>query len=164
MVYAKGLLKLNDRVKIKDLGCANWAKVGNAGTVETNIGVQTELGNILSRAKVVVRDRGIVHGFIHTSDHLEKGADTQITGPVEEHATVLLPDLVLNVPFPGVTMGTIELEPNQSHHRRAGLLQQPDRQVGRDREPERRRLLLQRHDPRASARTVIDSRHARDRS
>jgi DNA-binding protein YbaB len=114
VLYAKGTLKLNDRVKVKTQGCADWATVANAGTVETNIGVQTELGSIVSRAKVVVRDRGIVHGFIHTADHLEKGADTQITGPVEEHAVVILPDLVLNVPFPGVSMGTIELEPGQS--------------------------------------------------
>jgi len=114
VLYAKGLLKLDDRVKVKTQGCAGWATIANAGTLETNIGVQTEVGNIVSRAKVVVRDSGIVHGFIHTSDHLETQSNPQITGPVEEHATVILPDLVLNIPFPGVSMGTIELEPGQS--------------------------------------------------
>ena len=113
VLYAKGSLKLNDRVKVKTQGCSDWATVANAGTVETNIGDHAELGSIVSRAKVVVRS-GIVHGFIHTSDHLEPQGTPQITGPVEEHATVILPDLVLNVPFPGVTMGTVELEPNQS--------------------------------------------------
>jgi DNA-binding protein YbaB len=113
VLYAKSQLILNDRVKVKTLNCADWASVANAGTVETNIGVQTELGNVLSRAHVTVRDRGVVHGFIHTSDVVALGAQTQISGPVDEHAVVVLPDLVLNVPFPGVTQGTIELEPGQ---------------------------------------------------
>src|SRR6188768_1312152 len=48
VLYAKGTLKLNDRVKVKTQGCANWATIANAGTVETNIGVETEVGNIVS--------------------------------------------------------------------------------------------------------------------
>ena len=113
VLYAKGTLKLNDRVAVKTSNCADWATVANAGTVETNLGSNTELGNVVSRAKVIVRGSH-VHGFIHTSDVVDQQNQPNITGPIEEHATVLLPDLVLNVPFPGVTQGTIELEPNQT--------------------------------------------------
>jgi DNA-binding protein YbaB len=113
VLYAKGLLKLNDRVKVKTQGCLDWATVANAGSVETNIGVETDVGNILSRARVVVRDRGRVHGFIRTSSVLETQNQTEIDGPVVDHTPVVLPDLALNVAFPTSTQGTIELEPNQ---------------------------------------------------
>jgi len=113
VLYARGQLILNDRVKVKTLNCADWATVANAGTIQTNIGVKTELGRIISRAHVEVRNNGIVHGAIHTADTVGVGAGAEITGPIEEHAVVILPDLTLNVPFPGVLQGTIELEPNQ---------------------------------------------------
>lgn len=113
VLYAKGLLKLADRAKIKTEGCSDWATVGNAGTEETNIGVETDVGNILSRARVFVRDRGRVHGFIRTSDVLETQNLTEIDGPVVEHTPVVLPELALNVQFPGSTQGTIEPEPGQ---------------------------------------------------
>jgi hypothetical protein len=112
-IYGKGTVKLNDRVKIKGLNCAGWGNVGNRGTVETNIGVEAEVGKVASRPKVILRDRGKVHGFLITSDVLERHNDTVIDGIIAEHSTVLLPDLVLNVTFPGVTIGTIELEPGQ---------------------------------------------------
>jgi hypothetical protein len=113
VLYAKGLLKLNDRVKVKTPGGADWATIVNAGLTETNIGVETEVGNILSRARVFVRDRGRVRGFITTSDVVEKQNQTEIEGPITEHATLVLPDLILNVSYPSNTIGTIELEPNQ---------------------------------------------------
>jgi DNA-binding protein YbaB len=113
VIYAKGLLKLNDRVRVKGQGCNGWGVIGNAGTNETNICVEAETGSILSRPKVIVRDRGKVHGFIRTSSVLEKHNQTQIDGPEEQNATVVLPDLVLNVAFPPSTTGTIELEPGQ---------------------------------------------------
>ena len=112
-IYGKGTVKLNDRVKVKGLNCASWGNVGNRGTAETNIGVEAEVGKVASRAKVILRDRGKVHGFLITSDVLERHNDTVIDGLIAEHSTVLLPDLLLNVPFPGVTIGTIELEPGQ---------------------------------------------------
>jgi hypothetical protein len=124
VLYAKGQLKLNDRVVVKSLNCANWGIVANAGTTETNIGVEAKLGSLLSRAHVVVRDRGEVHGFIRTSDTLEKHNQTVIDGPVEEHATLVLPNLALNVQFPTVTQGTIELEPNQQQTAGPGFYNQ----------------------------------------
>lgn len=108
VIYARGSLKLNDRVQVKTLNCADWAKVGNAGFVETNIGVTTDVGSILSRAHVVVRDRGRVHGFIRTSDTLETQNLTEIDGPIEEHASVILPELGFEVDWPSSTIGTIE--------------------------------------------------------
>lgn len=113
VLYAKGLLKLNDRVKVQTRDCLDWATVVNAGFTETNIGVETDVGNIFSRAHVFVRDRGRVHGFIRTSDTLETQNNTEIDGPVSENETLVLPDLVLNVTFPTSTQGTIEPEPNQ---------------------------------------------------
>jgi DNA-binding protein YbaB len=113
VVYSKSKLKLNDRVKIMGLGCTGWGNVANNGTVETNIGVETEVGNLLSKSKVILRDRAKVHGFLNTSNVLERHDDTVVEGGIAENATVILPDLTLNVPFPGVLDGTIELEPGQ---------------------------------------------------
>ena len=113
VLYAKGSLKLNDRVTVRKAGCTDWATVANAGTIETNLGSNTELGNVVSRAKVTLRGSRI-HGFIHTSDVVDRQNNATVDGAIDEHATVLLPDLALNVPFPGVTQGTIELEPGQT--------------------------------------------------
>ncbi len=113
VLYAKGLLKLNDRAKIKTASCADWARVANAGSTETNVGVETDVGSIVSRAKVVVRDRGRVHGSIRSGNVLEKHELTEIDGPVDEHASIVLPELALNVVFPTTTQGTIEPEPDQ---------------------------------------------------
>jgi len=113
-VFAKGSLKLNDRVKVKGVGCTGWANVANRGTVETNIGIEAELGGLSSRAKIVLRDRAKVHGFAQSSDVVERQNQTVVDGAVIEHSNVILPDLVLNVPFPGVTVGTIDLGPGQT--------------------------------------------------
>jgi DNA-binding protein YbaB len=113
VIYAKGTLKLNDRVLIKGQNCSGWGNIANAGTVETNIGVEAQVANLLSKAKVVLRDRAKVHGFLTTENVLENHTDTVVDGPISEHDVVILPDLVLNVPFPGVQNGTIELEPGQ---------------------------------------------------
>jgi DNA-binding protein YbaB len=124
VLYAKGDLILDDRVKIKTVGCADFATVANFGNGQTNIGVQAEVANIVSRASVTVRDHGIVHGFIHTSGTFTPGANVQITGPIEQNAVVVLPDLTLNVPFPGVTQGTVEIEPNQQQTAGPGFYNQ----------------------------------------
>ncbi|HET7543087.1 MAG TPA: hypothetical protein VFK05_24610 [Polyangiaceae bacterium] len=124
VIYAKGSLLLDDRVKVKSIGCANFGTIGNSGTVETNIGADAQVGNVISRAHVVVRDRGAVHGFIHTSDVVTTQSAPAIDGPVEEHAVVILPDLTLVVPFPSVLQGTIELEPNQQQTAAPGYYNQ----------------------------------------
>ncbi len=113
VLYANGTLKLNDRVRVQTRGCSAWAAVVNAGHGETNIGVETDVGNILSRGHVMVRDRGRVHGFIRTSDEVDTQNDTQIDGPIVEHVPLVLANLSYTVTFPSHTIGTIELEPNQ---------------------------------------------------
>ena len=112
-IYAKGQLKLNDRVTVRELTCTGWATIGNAGTTETRLGVKAKVGNVLSRVKVVLNDNGEIHGYVRTGDVLELHSQPTVDGPVVEHAIVVLPDLPLNVTFPTVTVGTIELEPNQ---------------------------------------------------
>jgi len=62
VVYAKTRPALADRVKIRGQGCSGWGNIANNGTVETNIGQNVELANVLSRAKVVLRENAQVHG------------------------------------------------------------------------------------------------------
>ena len=113
VVYAKTKLKLNDRVQVKGQNCSGWGNVANFGTVETNIGVEAQVANLLSKAKVILRDRAKVHGFLSTADVVENHVDTVVEGGITEHDVVILPDLTLNVPWPAVFDGTIELEPGQ---------------------------------------------------
>jgi hypothetical protein len=113
VIYAKGQLKLDDRVKVLGQGCTGYGSIGNTGTVETNLGVEVQTGDVLSRAVVVLRDRAHVHGFIRTTNVIQPGSGTVVDGAEEESAVVVLPDLTLNVTFPTSSQGTIELEPNQ---------------------------------------------------
>jgi DNA-binding protein YbaB len=113
VLYAKGELKLNDRVKVRGVGCTNFGTIANAGNSETNLGVESETGNVLSRARVVIRDRGKAHGFVRTADVLIPHSQAVVDGAVEEQAVVVLPDLQLAVNFP-TTSATIELEPSQT--------------------------------------------------
>ena len=113
VLFANNDLKLNDRVKARKQNCVDWGTIGNAGTFRTHLGVESKVGNVLSRAKVALKDRGEVHGYVRTTDVLELGEDADVDGSVSEHAIVVLPNLALNIPFPTSTIGTIELEPNQ---------------------------------------------------
>jgi DNA-binding protein YbaB len=114
VIYAKGTLKLNDRVKVRSLNCSNWGWIANAAATSTALGNTCETGNVSSRAKIVLNDHGKIHGFAATEDVLEQHADPTVDGAILEHLTLVLPDLALNVPFPGVTIGTIDLEPGQT--------------------------------------------------
>jgi DNA-binding protein YbaB len=116
VLYAKGTLKLNNGVKIKTQGCTGFATIANAGTVtgaQTNLGVEVEVGNIISRPPVVIGRDSAVHGFIRSTGTVQPHESADIDGPVLQNATVVLPDLALNVPFPATPVGTIELEPSQ---------------------------------------------------
>src|SRR6185369_1020654 len=97
---------------VRGPNCTGFGTIANAGNNETNLGVETEVGNVLSRARVVIRDRGQVHGFLRTADVVIRQQQTVVDGAVEELALIVLPDLELAVNFP-TTSATIELEPNQ---------------------------------------------------
>ncbi|MGC4070205.1 MAG: YbaB/EbfC family nucleoid-associated protein [Polyangiaceae bacterium] len=112
VLYANGDLRIGDRSGVKTVDCRGWALIGNAGQLETNIGVKTDVGNIVSRARVFVRERGRVHGSILTAGELEKQNLTEIDGPVTENAVMVLPELAFNVQFPSTTRGTIAPEPD----------------------------------------------------
>jgi DNA-binding protein YbaB len=113
VLYANGTLKLDDRAHVLGPSCVGFGAVANAGSTETNIGVEADVGSITSSAKVVVRDRGRVHGYILSASNVEQHTDNQIDGPIVENGIVILPTLALNVTFPSVMQGTIELEPGQ---------------------------------------------------
>jgi DNA-binding protein YbaB len=112
VIYAAGELLIDDRVRITDQAGTGFGRICNAGMVQTNIGVTADVGQVISRAKVVVRDRGRVHGSIRTSGVLETQNNTEITGPVLENAAVILPELLVNVAFTGTPLPAINLEPN----------------------------------------------------
>ena len=113
VLYANGALKLCDRVRVLTGDGTAWGAVINAGPDETNIGVEADVGDIDSRGRVFVRDRGRVHGHIRTASVVETQNQTQIDGPIEQHLQLVLPHLEFHVPFPTTSDGTIELEPGQ---------------------------------------------------
>jgi len=112
VVYAGGQLLIDDRVAIVPVGGVGFGRIANAGTGQTNIGVEADTGDILSRGPVIVRDRGRVHGAIRTASTLQLGSNTQITGPVTQNAVVVLPDLLVNIGFTGTPKPAVSLEPN----------------------------------------------------
>jgi len=124
VIYANGTLKLDDRVQVLGTNCNGFAAVANAGTGETNIGVEVQVGSVTSSAKVILRDRGKIHGYVQTASTYEPGADVTVDGEITQNGVVILPNLTLDVPFPGVTQGTIELEPDQTQTAAPGYFNQ----------------------------------------
>jgi hypothetical protein len=113
-LFANGFLRMADRSRAVT-GLGPFANVGNAGIVDTNIGVETQVGPLLSKASVVVRDRGKVYGTLITSGTLTRHNGTLIGGPILEHAPVPLPPFpALNVTFPPPTGLPISVEPGQT--------------------------------------------------
>jgi hypothetical protein len=111
-LYAHGTLALADRVKVKRQD-GTFAPVVNAGTVETNVGVEVQVGDVWSRAPVVLRERAHVNGSLRTMRTLTRQNATVVTGTITENGPLLqIPTLSLAVTFPTTNQGAVSLEPN----------------------------------------------------
>jgi hypothetical protein len=70
-----------------------YALVINSGTVSTSVGVEAQLGSILSVAPVTLRDRAQVFGSVTTASTLTKQNNISIRDTVKERASIVLPSV-----------------------------------------------------------------------
>jgi DNA-binding protein YbaB len=109
-VYASGNLQVADRVKVKRQD-GTFAPIANNGTLETNVGVEAQVGDVWSKANVVLRGT-TVNGFLKTAKTLTRQNQTVITGPITEFANIQVPSLTLTTTFPGSNQGNKTAAPN----------------------------------------------------
>lgn len=105
-------LGIADRVRLP----ATPVKVTNAGSVETNVGVEVQVGDIVSAGPVTLRDRAAVLGSVkaQTPINYQNQSTVSISGSVQENA-VLAPAVTVAraVAFPPAAPG-VSREPNQT--------------------------------------------------
>jgi DNA-binding protein YbaB len=110
-VFAHGNMQLADRVKVKKQD-GTFAPVVNAGTVQTNVGADAQVGDVWSRAPVVLRDRCRVTGSVRAMSTVTRQSATVVTGTVIENGFIQVPNLNLSVTFPGTNQGNKTVAPN----------------------------------------------------
>ena len=110
-LYAHGNMQIADRVKVKKQD-GTFASVVNAGTVQTNIGADDQVGDVFSRAPVVLRDRARVTGSVRAMSSVTRQSATVVTGTVVENGFIQVPNLNLSVTFPGSNQGNKTVAPN----------------------------------------------------
>ncbi|MGH3260653.1 MAG: hypothetical protein ACRDNS_01520, partial [Trebonia sp.] len=111
-LWAQGNLVLADRVKVKNQN-GTFAPSVNAGSTQTNVGADAQVGDIWSRAAVELRDRCKATGNVRTRSKLKLDANASVTGTVTQNGTLLqIPTLSLSVTFPGTNQGSKNVPPN----------------------------------------------------
>jgi len=98
-------------VKVKKQD-GTFAPVVNAGTVQTNVGADAQVGDVWSRAPVVLRDRCRVTGSVRSMSTVTRQTATVVTGTVIENGFIQVPNLNLSVTFPGTNQGNKTVAPN----------------------------------------------------
>lgn len=111
-LWAQGNLVLADRVKIKNQN-GTFAPSVNAGSAQTNVGADAQVGDIWSRAAVELRDRCKATGNVRTRSTLKLDANASVTGVITQNGALLqIPTLSLAVTFPGTNQGSKNVPPN----------------------------------------------------
>lgn len=109
-LYARGSLKVEDGVKVVASG-STYAAIANAGNVETNLGVGTHVGNVWSMAPVTLRNDTHVHGFVKTPQAVtSQTTPPDVSGGVFPATFIQVPNLSLQVTFPGTNGGDVKLD------------------------------------------------------
>jgi DNA-binding protein YbaB len=106
-LYARGSLKLEDRVKVVT-SAGGRAAIGNAGNTGTNIGVSTQTGNIWSMAPVFLSNNAHIVGFVKSNQAVtSQTTPPDVSAGVFPGTFVQLPNLSLQVTFPSKNSGDI---------------------------------------------------------
>jgi hypothetical protein len=105
-VLVSGQFLLRDRAQVRTVSNA-LAGIGSAGSLVTDVGNDTKLGDVTSVPPVVIRDRATVQGSIRSAGAITLGNGDVITGPVVPFTTVSLPPIpnLAGVVFPPPTGG-----------------------------------------------------------
>jgi hypothetical protein len=115
-LYAHGNLRIADRVQIVGAGGTFGAVANNASSPGTDIGVDTILGDVWSRAPVTLRDRARINGSVRSNlavtPATSPGPTGQVvTGQIVQNGFVIIPNLNFSVTFPGTNQGAVNLDP-----------------------------------------------------
>jgi fibronectin type 3 domain-containing protein len=109
VLYASSVLKLGAGVQLKKAD-GNFASSANTGAAETSVGAGAQVGDIWSRAKVVLAEGAHVNGSVQTCDVVEEQSNVVVTGETKEHIFIDAPVLSLEVAFPGWSSGDVTVE------------------------------------------------------
>jgi DNA-binding protein YbaB len=110
-IYGHGNMQIGDRVKVKKQD-GTFASIVNGGTVQTNVGADDQVGDVWSRAPVILRDRAAVNGSVRSMSTVTRQSNTVVTGTVTENGFIQVPNLNLSVTFPGTNGGNKTVAPN----------------------------------------------------
>ncbi|HET7542785.1 MAG TPA: hypothetical protein VFK05_23095, partial [Polyangiaceae bacterium] len=92
-------ITLGDRAKVKQATGSAFAGVVNLGTGLTLIGQDSVTGDVWSVGSVQLQDRATVSGFLKTAGTLSPGANTTITGTIQQ-----------SQPLPAPTLSTVTVQ------------------------------------------------------
>jgi hypothetical protein len=112
LLVASDDLKLADRVNVVRNGPTT---IVNAGTAETNIGVEAQVGTVWSAGPIVMRDRAVATGNVTTKSTLTQWAGAVVQGTITENASVRPNDTIdWSVPISGTNLGQRDVQPDQT--------------------------------------------------
>jgi DNA-binding protein YbaB len=110
-LYARGNMQLADGTKVKRQN-GTFAPVVNAGSIETNIGSGAQVGDVFSRAPVVLRNNSSVNGSVRSMQAVTRQSGSTVSGTVTENGFIQVPNLSLSVTFPGTNQGNKTVAPS----------------------------------------------------
>jgi hypothetical protein len=113
-IEAVGTIEIDDRASLRIQGSAAFAMIGNSGGGTADIGVQAQVGTILTKGSVFLRSRSTVNGNVVAIGSVTKqDATPVVTGTISQNASVILPPgpTLSGVTFPGTTSASVDLEP-----------------------------------------------------
>jgi len=106
-------LQVGDRTQVRTPS-GGFALVSNTGTLLSDFGIESQLGDISSVAPVSVHDRAHVNGSIVSGGNVSQGSGVVVTGSVTMNHSFGLPDLASwRIQFQLSTQDVI-LQPSQS--------------------------------------------------
>jgi fibronectin type 3 domain-containing protein/DNA-binding protein YbaB len=108
VLFASSLLKIGAGVQLKQAD-GSFASSANAGVAETSFGAGAQVGDIWSRAKVMLAEGVQVSGSVRTCDVVEEQDGVVVTGETKEHIFIDAPVLSLGVAFPDWSSGDISV-------------------------------------------------------
>ncbi len=113
VLNANGTLRVNDRAVVQGAS-GEPAEISNAGTLETNIGVQAVVGTLTSVAPVALRNNCTV-GNLLTGASISEQSGVKVLGVRSDDAELSpLTSREFTVTFPSSAGSSVQLEPGQT--------------------------------------------------
>jgi DNA-binding protein YbaB len=118
-LFAWDTIQFGDRSKLVGSQSGTFAAMANAGGGVTHIGNNAQVGNVWSRAPVVLANGTQINGFVKTTQTLTQGTSDVITGTISQNTFLQLPNFAFTVNFPAATHD-VTLPPNTQQTLSAG--------------------------------------------